>query len=255
MDKRIYTITILIFLFANYVELTAQLTTEDVIYLKNGTVIRGKILKNENDSIKIETHCRNIFVYEKSVLLKLSKEPYNLPKGHENKLSLELNKKGIYNITTIGFLTGSSELTDAQTFSFQTILGYNHNQYIGTGIGIGIEKLQTKLVPVFISLKSNLLNKLNSPILNVSFGYSFPLSKEKQDDYQNYNYEGGLNFGIDIGICSYKTPKRALLISAGYRYQLVKETTNSTSWYYPNSTELTTYEFNKIAIKIGFMFN
>ncbi|MEN8118775.1 MAG: hypothetical protein ABFS35_00410 [Bacteroidota bacterium] len=250
MHTKLKTITILIFIFSNWAELAAQITIEDVVYLKNGTVIRGKILKNENDSIKIETHCRNIFVYKSSDLLKVSKESYNL----ENKPAPELNQKGIYNITTIGFLTGNSELADAQTFTFQSTLGYNYNQYIGAGVGVGIEKLRTELVPVFISLKSNMLNKANSPVLNLTFGYSFPLSKEKKDENQEFSYEGGINFGFDIGICSYKTQKRALLITAGYRYQIVKESFSSTSWYYPNSTEKNTYKFNKIAIKIGFMF-
>jgi len=64
-----------------------------------------------------------------------------------------------------------------------------------------------------------------------------------------------MNIGFDVGICSYKSQNRAFLITVGYRYQLVKESSKGSSWYYPNSTEKNTYEFNKIAIKIGFMFN
>ena len=108
---------------------------------------------------------------------------------------------------------------------------------------------------MFLSLKSNLLKNANSPFLHFTVGYSFPLSKTKNEDNKDYNYEGGMNIGLDIGICSYKSQKKAFLITVGYRYQLVKETSNNTYGYYPNSTEKITYEFNKIAIKIGFMFN
>jgi len=255
MNKTFRTITILSFLIVNWVGASAQLIMEDVIYLNNGSVIRGKILKNGTDSLRIETRCQNIFALAKADILKIDKEKYKVQKNQSKEQYVPKDLNGFYNITTFGLLTGKTEARDAQTYSFQTILGYSHNQYIGTGLGIGIERLQTEIIPVFLSLKSNLLKKANSPIVIFNIGYSFPLSKVKNEDYKEYNYEGGLNIGFDIGICSFKAAKRAFLITAGYRYQLVKETSNNTSWYYPNSTEKNTYKFNKIAIKIGFMFN
>ena len=254
MNKTNRTITILIFLIINWVGTSAQLIKEDVIYLNNGSVIRGKILKNGNDSLKIETHCRNIFVFKNADIIKVIKERYKVSNNQAIKQLTITQQKGFYNITTFGLLTGKTEARDAQVLSFQTILGYNYNQYLGSGLGIGIEKLQTEIIPVFLSLKSNFSNKVNSPILNFTIGYSFPLSKTKNEDNKDYHYEGGMNLGFDVGICSYKSAKRAFLITVGYRYQLVKETSNNTSWYYPNSIEKNTYEFNKIAIKIGFMF-
>lgn len=258
MNKNLRAITILIFLIVNWVESSAQLIIEDVIYLNNGWIIRGKILNNKNDSLKIETHCRNIFVFSNTDILNIKKEEYKVSNKPPKEHFLPAQQKGFYNITTFGLLTGSTETKDVNVpiLNFQTIIGYNHNQYIGTGIGIGIEKLQTEIIPVFLSLKSNLLKKANSPIVIFNIGYSFPLSKTKKEEYdKTYNYEGGMNIGVDIGICSFKSAKRAFLITVGYRYQVVKETSNNTSWYYPNSIEKTTYEFNKIAIKIGFMFN
>ena len=252
MKKAFRTITLLSFLIINWVGAYAQLIMEDVIYLKNGSVIRGIILKNGNDSLKIETRCQNIFVFTKTNILKVDKEEYKVQNIQSKEHYIPKDLKGFYNITTFGLLTGNTEARDAQTLSFQTILGYSHNQYIGTGLGIGIEKLQTEIIPIFLSLKSNLLKKANSPFLHFTIGYSFPLSKVKSEDYKNYNYEGGMNIGFDMGICSFKSTNRAFLITLGYRYQIVKETSNQT--WYPNSIETNTYEFNKIAIKIGFLF-
>lgn len=54
----------------------AQSNLQDVVYLKNGSVIRGIIIEQvPNKSIKIETNDRNIFVYQIEEVEKMTKEP------------------------------------------------------------------------------------------------------------------------------------------------------------------------------------
>ena len=48
--------------------------TEDVLYLKNHWVIRGKILEQNNNSIKIQSHEGNIFVFPDGDIEKISQE-------------------------------------------------------------------------------------------------------------------------------------------------------------------------------------
>lgn len=49
----------------------------DVVYLKNGSVIRGVIIEQiPNKNIKIETADKNIFVFQIDEIEKLVKEPY-----------------------------------------------------------------------------------------------------------------------------------------------------------------------------------
>ncbi len=53
----------------------AQKNYEDVVYLKNGSVIRGVIIEQvPGKSIKIETANRNIFVYQLDEIEKIAKE-------------------------------------------------------------------------------------------------------------------------------------------------------------------------------------
>ena len=48
---------------------------QDVVYLKNGNIIRGIIIEQvPNQSIKIETVDRNVFVYQMDEIEKLTKE-------------------------------------------------------------------------------------------------------------------------------------------------------------------------------------
>lgn len=55
--------------------MSAQHGFEDVVYLKNGSVIRGMIVEQvPNVSIKIQTHDRNIFVFQMAEIDRIAKE-------------------------------------------------------------------------------------------------------------------------------------------------------------------------------------
>ena len=48
---------------------------EDVVYLKNGSIIRGVIIEQvPNESIKIQTNDRNIFVFKMEEIDRIKKE-------------------------------------------------------------------------------------------------------------------------------------------------------------------------------------
>lgn len=56
--------------------LPAQQSLQDVVYLKNGSIIRGVIIEQvPNQSIKIQTRDGNLFVYKIEEIQKISKEP------------------------------------------------------------------------------------------------------------------------------------------------------------------------------------
>ena len=49
---------------------------EDVVYLKNGSIVRGMIMEQiPNESVKIETYDGSIFVYKMDEIEKITKEP------------------------------------------------------------------------------------------------------------------------------------------------------------------------------------
>ena len=71
------TIPILLFtvlLFAS--NALAQQRMQDVVYLKNGSIIRGMIIEQvPNESIKIQTKDGNVFVFQMNEVAKMTKEP------------------------------------------------------------------------------------------------------------------------------------------------------------------------------------
>ncbi len=69
----------------------AQQAMEDVVHLKNGSVIRGTIIEQiPNESLKIETRDGNIFIYKMDEIAKMSKEPMMRMGGGED---IDIKKK------------------------------------------------------------------------------------------------------------------------------------------------------------------
>lgn len=67
-------IFLFIFIFISYISINAQTKYEDVVYLKNGSIIHGIIIEQiPNESIKIKSG-QNIFVYKISEVQKMKKE-------------------------------------------------------------------------------------------------------------------------------------------------------------------------------------
>jgi len=59
---------------------------QDVIYLKNGSIIRGIIIEQvPNQSIKIETADRNVFVFQMDEIEKIAKEPFDSKRSDSEK--------------------------------------------------------------------------------------------------------------------------------------------------------------------------
>ncbi len=230
--------------------LQAQKNALDVVYLKNGSIIRGKLVSQGNDSIKIETCCRNLFVFSNSEVMRLTFEPSS---GTIRMNSESNSQKGFYSYSTIGLLAGKSEVMDAPGISLNSFVGYGFTNSAAIALGLGYEVLHTDIIPLKLGFKYELTQRDNSPVIMFSAGYSFPLDEEKKEEYINYTYNGGLNAGIDIGICSYRSAHRAFTITIGYQYQRLTEKVSNEYWY--NQTEINTYDFNKLAIRIGFLFN
>jgi len=255
MNKYKQALVLIMLVILSWVDLSAQLLQEDVIYHKNGSVVRGNIMIQSEDSLKIETNCNSIFVFAVKDLIGITQEiPKKVKTSKRNTFTVE-NNNGFYSYSTIGLLTGNSEVTDDFTFSFHTNFGYEFNHLVGVGIGVGIENLKTEILPIYASFKSHLLNKPNSPFVSLSIGYSFPLSETKKNENKEFTYEGGLNLGFDIGISSFRTNNYAFTITAGYRYQVINETSDLYYYYwYQEAQEKNTYEFNKVSIRIGFLF-
>ncbi len=215
-------------------------------------IITGSI---DGDSLKASKTEKLVYISQG----KLFSDAKSAMKVFDNRED-EISSRGFYNYNTIGFLTGNSEETDNQSFSFTTVLGYEFMPYLGVGVGLGLEKRTTEIVPFSLSIKSQILKSKLAPVVYLNAGYSVPLSKTKQDEYggAEYDYEGGFHCGVDVGITNFKSRNYSFSITAGYSYQRLTATSETPRDYVRHKPwhfkTFKTFDFHKIAVRLGFLF-
>lgn len=155
MRKILYAIAFL-FLVVSYSY--SQGRTQDVVYLKNGSVIRGLIIEQvPNKSIKVQTRDESIFVYQMDEIEKLGKEEdtsYSFKKILGPKRTYDI--KGYRGFLDLGYTTG-----DDGCIQFTTSHGYQLNPYFFFGAGTGVSYFtdsESALIPVFADLRGNFTN-------------------------------------------------------------------------------------------------
>jgi len=95
---------IILFLLSN--NLQAQELTQDVVYLKNGSIIRGVIIEQiPNKTLKIRTTDGNVFVYNMDEITRITKEPSTQPQSQETqKVQIVMNQKSPGTAAFLSFL-------------------------------------------------------------------------------------------------------------------------------------------------------
>jgi hypothetical protein len=224
--KKILLISLLIFLG---ISLTYAQSYEDVVYLHNGSVIRGLIIEQvPNESVKIQTYDGNIFVYKMSEIQKMAKElddnsnyPQNRRRQTRRQVVRASLSPGYFGFTDLGFGIGANK---AIHLGLDIVNGYRIIPQFAVGIGVGvyryskhtfyddydnvIEKVANSLsIPIFLHLRSDFLNGKISPFSAVNIGYNISLLDSR---HKGLIFEPGVGVGIEV------SPRNRLDISLGY---------------------------------------
>jgi len=220
----------------------------DHVYLKSGSVIRGKILEVEPaDHLKIEDMCGNIWFYKMADVEKLTSEPFDT-RMLSSQTAPGFNA-GFVNMTSIGFLVGSSHNAQVAPFSLLMVNGYRSSKGLFAGIGTGIEFFSTSYLPLFLDLRYDLIGRDVVPYVVAKGGYGFPLSGDYSEYDISYAYSGGALYGAGIGLKIRTREHLAWDIELLYRYQKT-----SYSEVYDWNNQEYEYEdiFKRIEIRLGF---
>jgi hypothetical protein len=174
--KKLLTLLLLIFLTTI---LYSQSNYQDVVYLKNGSIIRGIIIKQvPSESIKIETSDRNIFFYEMDEIEKATKEP---KLGEAVKFNNNSKfKRGYIGIVELNYLFGVGN-HGLSRIEANIINGYQFNPYFSLGLGTGLrwymyESGSAIFIPIFADFRAIFKDKKISPYLSLGLGYSIDAS-------------------------------------------------------------------------------
>jgi hypothetical protein len=192
----------------------AQGNYQDVVYLKNGSVIRGNIIEQvPNKSIKIETADKSVWVYQMDEIEKITKEQVkrsSISYYSYDDFGLEPGNKVI---AEIGYLLKAGRYgMDRVKLNF--IGGYQLNPYFSLGLGTGLRyytDAEAALIPVFADFRTTFMNNKISPYLSMDLGYSF----DATNDFEGVGFLLSPTFGVSIK----GSNKSALTIGLGYEMQ------------------------------------
>lgn len=221
-----------IFLFLGFASSSIAQNIQEVVFLKNGSVIRGEVIEQiPNKTLKIKTADGSIFSYEMSEVEKIVKETreVNSPAGNY------IIKRGYRGFVDLGYTIGVGE-NKLGRVDITTSHGYQFNPYFFIGAGVGLcywTEPEELGVPVFIDFRTDIpTGSKISPFVDLKLGTDAATQK-----FCHYG-----NFAIGCRIALVK--QLAFNVSLGYQFQK----------YEAGTIKKATFTTNGISIKAGIEF-
>ena len=237
-------LVVFILLMISIFNISAQ-KSKDVLYLKNGSIVYGNLLEIVSDQYKIKTSDGRIFVFSASEVEKFSMEIHQFS-GRKSE--------GIGFALEAGILLGSQDTEYEAPFSFNFLGGYTLNTKNIISAGSGVEFFGKPYIPLFLEYKYLVNEKRVTPFIYLRGGGVMHLGSDSEEydvynQYEPYNYKGGLSLGVGTGI-SWARDDYESYLSFGYRYA---HTSYQKKEYAQTES---TYEniMNRLEIKFGFRF-
>jgi hypothetical protein len=224
--------------------LSAQ-RTKDALYLKNGSIIYGKLLEVSENNYRIQTSDGSLFNYRSDEVAKFIKESPQVVGRRSDGVGMALEA---------GLLIGSQSSELEAPFSFNILVNYTAGTKNILGIGSGVEYLGSTFSPLFLEYKRLFNEKRATPFVFFRGGALIHTGgDEESDPYNQYyypkDYKGGASLGIGTGI-SWAREDMETYLSFAYRYA-------QTSYKQKSYDDVTyTYEtnYNRLELKFGFKF-
>lgn len=234
----------------------AQKSKKDLVYLKSGGIIKGQLITNDAEIVKINS-AGNEWVFKKADVDSVSKYA-----KVRNETGLTQN---YFFDTSMGVLVGNSGSNQSAPFSFMSSVNYRVNGNWYAGAGIGSEFLDESYMPAFAQIQYKFRDTKFTPFINLQLGYQVPLEKESRQNFNNYyvdysssywpgyqtnqklETEGGFLINPSIGFQRFTSDNFGWFFSFGYRHHQLNYSGD-------NGYKLET-NFSRLSLKIGFIFN
>jgi hypothetical protein len=257
-------ITILFVTLLFSVTLFAQKRNRDVVYLKNGSILRGTIvLEDPGKFIRLKTSDRSLWVFKYDQIDSV-KHPESINRPEKAKRPF---KNGYFNLTEMGVLAGNSANYKKNPFTLMNISSWKFENGFSTGIGVGVEFFNETYLPVVADFRYYLRKSGAIPFVSLQGGYSIPLGGKYTPQQIYYaspvlwndliyqppvpttidlSARGGWLLNPAIGIQTPLNENLALTFSAGYRWMRQR--------YGKDNTYKLDVDYNRLSLKVGLLF-
>lgn len=253
IKKIIWSVLLLGLAFNSFGQETIE---DDVIYMKNGSILCGKILEYKSDgNVKIE-------LTQGTVIEQPSSEVLTIRKKSESKLdkyfkdikqySVPQNKK-MYNIFMGKLMVGMNSFNETTGGGGVYYAGgYRFNRFVNLGLGLGFERNgEFNLMPVFVDLRGYLMKTSTSMYYSLGAGYNIALPTSSWQFNNIHGQKGGLYLHPSIGVRFKSREKTHLMMDFGYTIQ--SNSIKVDDWWWGNSVQQTYFMFRP-TLRIGLMF-
>ncbi len=216
----------------------------DALYLKNGSIVFGKIMEVKDKMYKIKTVDGFLFTFSADEVEKFTLAAKSEPT--EMKIS---DPDGFGFGIESGMLLGSSENNFPILLAFNPMVTYTLSSRHTLGFVSGAEIYDEFYLPLTLEYRFNILKKDVSPLVYLRGGALVPIGGGASDE----DYKGGWTIGGGTG---FRWPIKGFesYIKFGYRYSYLVHTEENT--YYSTFPVEYTYQANfyRLEMKWGFKF-
>lgn len=247
---RIFLVSLAI-LFGFSTTINAQNKKLSTIQLHSGSEVFGKIISTDSSAkvLIVQNDCGiNVLKFSdiKNILP---------PSGRTSTLE---KSKGYYNLSSLALLFGEGRDGFIPIPSLTMVHGYQFNNNVLLGIGLGYEYYEWSVMPLFIDAKYMMKREYASRFFSMKIGYGIPLQKRYSDYYSTMleNTYGGVLVAPEVGVKFPLGSKDALLVSLGYHHQQLSYEKVGYNWRLQDSytkSRVYTY-YNRISLRVAMMF-
>lgn len=137
----------------------AQAGTQDVVYLKNGSIIRGEIIEQiPGESIKLQVADGSIFVFRFDEIQRIVKER-----------TRDISRVDYHAMVHCGLLSGEQ----SNLLTLSAINGIRVNKIYGVGLGSGWDNYPNgTMIPIYLDQRVYALKGMIAPFAFIDAGYS-----------------------------------------------------------------------------------
>ena len=166
----------IIFLILAGVMLSLQVVSaqalKDVVYLKNGSVIRGTIVEQvPNESLKITTKDGSVFICQMGDVERITKEA-SVKKNLKEEVKVKYR-----GFVDLGYKIGVGIVSNSDRVELTTSHGVQifPELFVGAGAGVSCYHISDCAIslPFFVDVRTDILRSNVTPFVDLKVGYSF----------------------------------------------------------------------------------